>query len=101
MSKKKSYTEIKKKSLEEIKSLTTKRLLEYFKSVRVKVYRHVDSFYCECCGTPSWELMSKHTTKEDKKLEKERCLNLIKDAEDYLDIIKAELNTRENVKNKK
>lgn len=79
------------KPLKDIMALPTKRLLTYYKLERRSFYK--GGFICSCCGEYMWDI---HTS----------CEYLKKDYQDWtarLEIIKAELNTREHVpvKNKK
>jgi len=87
-------------TLEHLGTLPTPRLLTYYKIVRRKIRRHQNSLYCECCGTPVYQLYGKLNTKEENeklKLEFETDLH---DSENYLESIKTLLNTREHVKRK-
>ena len=80
----------------ELETLTTKRLLSFLKIHRPKIMSFIHFHYCECCGTPSYEL--NFTEKDDLYLkEKEKWLNEIHSAENYLDTIKTILDKRENI----
>ena len=76
---------MKKKTLEELSKLNTKRLLSYYKSQRMKMIRYRESFYT------GWEY-SFHLYKDMEYIKDE-----LNEWEDYLNSIKSILNTRENI----
>lgn len=86
--------EIELKSLEFLETLSTNRLLTYYRKEREKFYSV--GFFCSCCDTPLWELYSEYSYKEEE----------YKKWQERLEVIKAILNKREHVgrkvlKNKK
>lgn len=90
------------KSSKELKNMTTKRLLSYYKAERKRMIRFKNSHTCECCGQTDWELTCldknwKDTVNKDyvRMLSKQYYEKL-----SYLDAIKTILDTREHVKYK-
>ena len=88
------YTEeLKIKSIEELKKLNSKNLLAYYKAERKRYYSFIGVHTCECCGEASWDLLSHEGYEPERKKSQ--------DWENYLQLIKSELSTREHVvKNK-
>lgn len=76
---------MKKKTLEELSKLNTKRLLSYYKSQRLKRIMYMESFYT------GWEYEF-HLYKDMKYV-----LDELNEWEDYLNLIKSILSTRENI----
>jgi hypothetical protein len=78
-----------RKSIEELKKINTPNLLRYYRAERKRFYNA--SYRCRCgCGEFIWELDTSCSHIEEKY-----------DAHvNYLNLIKAELNTREHVDKK-
>lgn len=68
----------------EVSKLPTKRLLAFYRSERLKFYHK--GWFCDCCGTPVWELDNAPHLKV--KYNEEVA---------YLDSIKQILNTRQHI----
>ena len=85
-------------SADELKKLPTKRLLSFYKKVRSYYKGYIAGHYCECCGTPTYDLYAKLETNEEYKKNKIQWEKEIHDAENYLTLIKSILNTREHIK---
>lgn len=77
------------KTIEELKSINTKNLLAYYKAERKRFYNmnHV----CGCCGEFVWDLYKGHEEEKEN----------YKKAENYLSLIKTELNSREHIEKHK
>jgi len=72
-----------KLTIEQAEKLTTKRLLKYYK----KYSRSWSAkYFCDCCGTPMWDLYPSDGSKE--RFDEENS---------YWNSIKGILNTREHV----
>ncbi len=72
--------------LEQLKKLNINRLLQFYKSERSKFYNK--KYKCTCWGEFMWDIDEKYDyLKEQYKLDLE-----------YLNLIKLELSTRENIK---
>ena len=80
--------------MEEIRKMADARLLAYYKVARKRTFRYIDGFFCGCCGMLNCETMGA------KDEEINRDYQLIAEAREYVEIIKAELDTREHVKRK-
>ena len=76
------------KTLEQLKKLNDRNLLAYYKAERKRFFKFISKHTCECCGELSWHLNSKMF-----KIEQEEH----KQKEQYLDLIKSELNTRAHI----
>lgn len=77
---------MKMKTTDQLKQLNTKNLLRFYKAERMRFY--AAGYWCDCgCGEFQWE------TDPDLKFVED---NYHKHSQ-YLDLIKAELNTREHV----
>lgn len=81
-----------------LNTLSTTRLLNYYKKTYKKIRQHQDSLYCECCGMPEWETDAGLYTDEENKKRELDFQNDIDNTENYLTLIKSILNKRENVK---
>lgn len=75
------------KSADELKKMSTQRLLNHYRKIRPKQY----AYFCDCgCYEPLWEIgYDKHLENEYNEL-----IN-------YLDSVKNILSNREHLKNKK
>ena len=76
------------KDISGLRKLTTKRLLAYYQAERRRLYALVSSNTCDCCGESSWDLYGGHDKEKAELAEREN----------YLTLIKTELNKREHVK---
>jgi len=83
--------------LTHLESLPTPRLLNYYKKTLKRIRRFQNSLYCECCGTPNYQIDSKLYTKEENEIRKQEFEIDINDSENYLKTIKELLNKREHV----
>jgi len=79
-----------KKSSEELKTINTPNLLRYLKAERKRFYSFKSSHTCDCCGEKEWDL---HPKSPAMLVLKNQYLDWI----DYINIIRAELSTREHV----
>jgi len=77
------------KSIEELKSINTKNLLAYYKAVRKRFYNMGE--VCECCHEFIWDLYKCHEEEKEN----------YKKTENYLSLIKTELNSREHIEKNK
>jgi len=85
-------------TIEYLGTLPTPRLLTYYKIIRRKIRRHQNSLYCDCCGMPNWSTNAGLYSKEENKRRKFEFENDIKESEEYLNLVKELLNTREHIK---
>lgn len=75
-----------KKSINDLRKLSTKNLLKYYKAERKRFYGA--GYWCTCgCGEKIWIAYERYSDMEQKYNEHK----------DYLDLIKSVLNTREHV----
>lgn len=79
-----------RKSITELKTLSTPNLLKYYKAERDRYYRAYANSICSCCGEFMWGLYPKSYPNEKEKLETHF---------EYLQFIKTVLNTREHINN--
>lgn len=79
-----------RKTVEELRTLSTPNLLKYYKAERSRYYRLYANSICSCCGEYMWDLYPKNYSNEKENLE----LHL-----EYLSLIKSVLNTREHINN--
>jgi len=76
----------KAKSIEELKTINTKNLLAYYKAERKRFHRNV--YMCKCgCHEFFWDLYEGYEAMKNEYLMRDN----------YLDLIKTELDTREHV----
>lgn len=78
-----------KKSLDELESLNTKRLLAYYRAERKRYNRRVLECTCQCCGEFIWNLYPVFS--EEKAVHDEHLA--------YVTLIKGMLDKREHVTN--
>jgi len=94
------------KSEEQLKKMTTRRLLAYYKAERKRLIRFKNSHTCECCGETDWDLTCRdkewinHTEQDDVKRSIQMLARQYFDKLIYLDMIKTILNTREHITDK-
>ena len=93
--------EIKYFDISYLEALPTPRLLTYYKKTLPKIRKYQNSFFCECCGAPLYELYAKLYTKEEKEKRKADHKEAMRKTEQYLKDIKELLSKREHVPFKK
>jgi len=90
--------EIKYLDLKYLDTLTTERLLSYYRKTYKKIRKYQNDFYCDCCGMPTYMTDSKLYSKEENKEREYEFNNSMTNSDKYLDSIKILLNNREHIK---
>lgn len=87
--------------LEYLDTLSTPRLLNYYKKTIRRIRRFQNSLFCSCCGMPYYQIDGKLYSKEENKKRKEDFETSLSESEKYLESIKSLLNQREHVSKRK
>jgi hypothetical protein len=74
--------------IETIKKLNTKNLLRFYRAERKRFYR--GGYWCDCCGEFIWDLYPSDSHMKQK----------YETHQEFLKLIKAELDTREHIDKK-
>lgn len=78
------------KTVEQLGAMTPKRLLAYYKAVRLRKDKYKGAHTCECCGVPDW----------DESLKKPKLKNKVEydNRVEYLKVVKGVLESKGHVK---
>lgn len=79
-----------RKTVTELRPLSTSNLLKYYKAERDRYYRVYANSICSCCGEFMWDLYPENYPNEKEKLDSHF---------EYLQLIKSVLNTRDHINN--